>query len=175
MKSLVIATALVLSQSVHATPNQPTPLEFQALMALDYQAFDQTPPDGGWRGIVDNVDAGKTLDAYRVHHLDTLVDWQARVITWHAGQVYAMADLKELGVARFKKSFNPAEPADDQFKWNAYVRGSIAFLEKDKATLIKARDEVLKADPENVNGKLLAAFVRCFDKSYKEAYSTDCK
>ncbi len=161
----------------HASPGAPDPSEFQALMKLDYVAFDQTLPNGGWRAIVDKVEAGKVLDAYHVHNLDTLAPWQARVIYWHAGQVYAMADLNDLGIARFEKSYNPAEKSDEKSKWNAYVRGTIAFLKHDRSILQAARDEMYSADPsdENINRKVLDSLLRCFNKPYRDAYDPDCK
>jgi hypothetical protein len=161
---------LLIAFKVQATPGAPTPIEFQALMKLDYNSFDQTLPDGGSRAILDHVDAGKTLDAYLVHNFDSLLEWQRVAITWHAGQAYAKADLTELGIARFKKSYAKDKPADDKSKWNAYVRGSIAFLEHNEAELKQARDEVVNADAKNVNGKVLDGFLRCFTKTYREAY-----
>src|SRR5688572_3684391 len=92
-----------------ATPAQPNAQEFEALLKLSYQDFDQNLPKGGWRSIEDNVEAGKVLDAYFVQHSDTLTESEKRVITWHAGQAYALGGLKDLALTRFKNSFDPEE------------------------------------------------------------------
>lgn len=150
------------------------------MLKLDYQAFDQTLPNGGWRGLANNgceLEATKLVEIYHLHHYEDLLPWQARVLYWHAGQVYAALSQTELAVARFKKSYNSNEKNDDKLKWNSYVKGSIAFLEHDFKALIVARDELRKADKiqPNPNLKFLEAFVRCFNKSYKEAYNPNCK
>lgn len=177
MKNLMLLTMLLFSISGSASQSAPTPEEFQAMLKLDYKAFDQSQPNGGWRGIADNVEAGKVLDAYNVQHRETLTPSQLGIITWHAGQTYAFANLNDLAIARFKKSFNKDESPTDTFKWNSYVKGSIAFLEHDMKKLIESRDElraVNKIEP-NGNLKFLEAFARCFKKTYSEAYGTDCK
>lgn len=100
------------------------------MLELDYHAFDQSLPAGGWRAIVDNVDAGKTLDAYLIHNNDQLETWQQQVVRWHAGQMYALGDLTVVALARFKTTFRADEPSDDTFGWNAYVKGTIGFFGK---------------------------------------------
>ena len=97
---------------------------------------------------------------------------RARIINWHAGQSYALGDLTDLAVSRFSRSYNPDEAASATFKWNAYVRGSIAFLIKDRSELQAARDEMYSANPslDNINAKILDGLLACFDKSYSDAY-----
>jgi hypothetical protein len=144
-------------------------------MALDYDSFDQSVPNGGWRAIVDDTEAGKVLDAYNVHNSDVLKPWQKRIIKWHAGQAYGFANLKQLAINRFKKSYNPEEAPDDRFGWNLYVEGSVAFLEQDMTSLVDARDRLKKLNPGSPNTKILESFVRCFKKPYREAYNPECK
>jgi hypothetical protein len=154
--------------------------QLDAYLKLDYKSFDQTLPDGGWRGLEGkgcDLESVKLIEIYHLHHMDELNPSQAIILYWHAGQVYAMQDLTDLALARFKKSYNPSEKADDTFKWNSYVKGSIAFLEKDMKTLIKARDELRAVNQieSNPNLKFLESFIRCFKKSYREAYDPECK
>ncbi len=178
MKNYFIFLALILfCIGAYAPPASPTPAEFRALMKLDYISFDQTLPNGGWRGIQDSFEAAKVLDAYNLQNSDVMSESEVRVIFWHAGQSYAMADITEVAIARFQSAYNPKESSADTFKWNAYVRGSIAFLKRDRKTLQAARDEMYAADPsdENRNRVVLDAFLRCFNKTYREAYSADCR
>lgn len=175
---LVVCTLVVsvfLGAESNASTGAPTPAEFQELLKLDYHSFDQSLADGGWRGIGDLLEQAKVLDAYAVHNRSTLLDWQLRTITWHAGQTYAIGSLTDITLNRFQNSFNPSEPLDSNFKWNAYVRGSIAFLKKDRATLVAAREEVSKSTEGLINLKVLDGFLACFDKSYSEAYNTPCR
>jgi hypothetical protein len=177
MKYILLSCLICFSTMSNGAVQSPTPEEFQTLLNLDYKSFDQTLPNGGWRGIVDKVDAGKVLDSYHIHNLEKLEPWQARIIYWHAGQEYAMSGLSQLALARFKKSFNPDQKADDTFRWNSYVKGSIAFLEKDMASLVKSRDELREVDKieRSANLKFLESFIRCFNKTYTEAYDPSCK
>jgi hypothetical protein len=174
MRMIMIVGLLGLSCFAFSTPNAPTPSEFEQLLELDYKTFDQTLPSGGWRGIVDDFDAARLLDAYYVQHYTTLLPYQRRVIVWHAGQMYATANLSKIAITRFTKAYSSDEEANDQFRWNAYVRGSIAFLEHNRADLQNAFDEMNAADPSvgNVNRDVLKGFMNCFGKSYAEAYGS---
>lgn len=147
------------------------------MLSLDFASFDQSMPNGAWRGIRDPFEAAKTIDTYHLHHAEKLRDDERRILYWHAGQSYATAGLYQLAITRFEKSYDPQEKPSAEFKWNAYVRGSIAFLKKDLKTLTKARDELREADrgKPSPNRKVLESFVRCFKKTYEEAYSPDCK
>lgn len=155
-----------------------SPNDLSEMLKLDFKSFDQTLPNGGWRGLANKgceLEAAKVVEIYHLHHYDNLAPWQARILYWHAGQVYAMQDLTDLAIVRFKKSYNSEEKADDKFKWNAYVKGSIAFLERDMSSLIEARDELKSASTDaRQNLKILESFIRCFKKNYKEAYNSDC-
>jgi hypothetical protein len=150
------------------------------MLKLDYKAFDQTLPDGGWRGLANKgceLEATKMLEIYHLHHYDELLPWQSRILYWHAGQVYAMQNQTDLALMRFRKSYDSDEKPGDMFKWNSYVKGSIAFLEHDMKALVAARDELKLVDKTQAhpNLKFLEAFIRCFNKTYKEAYNPTCK
>jgi hypothetical protein len=152
-------------------PVSPTDLD------LDYESFDQRPGNG-WRKLVDagkHLEAAKLIDTY-VAHQSGLEGWQVVNLRFHAGQLYAFLDKERLALARFKSSINPNEPNNSPIRWNAYVRATIAFLEKDRETLIRMRTEIASG-PEwqgtvpnlDVVDRLLANF----DDSYAIAYGTD--
>ncbi len=156
------------------------PEEQQKLLALDYKSFDQTLPDGGWRRYEQAncyESAANLIDQYVAQNLSKLLEYQRRGMTWHAGQMHAFVGQTELAVARFKSSYDLKVAPEDTFKWNAYVKGTIAFLEHDMKSLIEARDEMaaVSADQRSKNFAFIEAFVRCFDKPYSEAYNTSCK
>lgn len=149
-----------------------------SILKLDYKSFDQTLPDGGWRDIEQKgcpLEAAKVIDIYHLHHQGDLVAWQERILYWHAGQVYACEGLNELALLRFHKSIDPQEKPDDGFMWNTYVKGSIAFLERDRVSLQKFRDEMANAKKKSEpNFRIIDAMFHCFDRPYKEVSSGVC-
>lgn len=160
-----------------ASPEKPSPNEYQNLLKLSYADFDQNLPKGGWRAITNNIEAGKVIDAYHLHNFDKFEAFQHRILYWHAGQAYAMGGLTALALVRFKKSYDASEKTEDNFKWNSYVRGTVAFLENDMKTLATARDELKIANDTSAapNLKTLESLIRCFNKPYFEAYTSVCK
>jgi len=144
---------------------------------LDYESFDQRPGNG-WRKLVDagkHLEAAELIDTY-VAQRDGLEEWQVVNLRFHAGQLYAFVNKENLALARFESAINPKEPNDSPIRWNAYVKATIAFLQKDREGLIRMRNEIANG-PEwqgtipnlNVADRLLANF----DNSYAVAYGSD--
>ena len=103
---------------------------------------------------------------------------QQRVLLFHLGQALALSG-DEAGAAPFiAAARNPDQPpaGPDALRWNEYVTGTWAFLTKDRAALANARATVLSgaAAGDKINGALLKAMERCFDKPYKVAYDPKC-
>jgi hypothetical protein len=147
---------------------------FAKFMRQDYWTFDQTK--NGWRGL-DNGSEKCTLamaqliDSYQLSHTKDLKPSQSQILYWHAGQNLAFLDIKEIAISRFSNSFDPLEPEKPDFHWNAYARATIAFLLKDKAALLKARDEFSPvAHAETANFNIVERFIRCPNSSYLDAY-----
>ena len=72
--------------------------------AQNYDHFDQTPGEG-WRALAEQkscfVEAGRLIDTYLVQKTD-LRRSQRSNLSFHAGQVYAMAGRDEDAVKRFR-------------------------------------------------------------------------
>jgi hypothetical protein len=76
----------------------------------------------------------------------------------------------------FEQSRVPHIPA---FKaWNIYVDATIAFLHRDRDALLKARTKLAEVPPEAgrpdskpMNLDVVDGLLRCFDRSYADAYS----
>lgn len=102
---------------------------------------------------------------------------QKRVMHFHIGQALAMAGDHRRAADFVALAREPSEVAARRpLNWNGYVQGTWAFLAKDRAALISARDSVL-AGPGSGNannGALLAGMERCFGRPYVVAYSTSC-
>ena len=144
-------------------------------LELDYNAFDQTLGQG-WRKLADegtHLGAAKLLDTY-FEHKDGLEDWQRINLRFHAGQLYAFAGENATALSRFKASINPSEPEDSHIRWNAYVRATIAFLEKDREQIVKMRDEIAEGPKFQgivPNLDVVDRLVHNFDQPYSNAYT----
>jgi hypothetical protein len=100
------------------------------------------------------------------------------VLLFHVGQQLALGGEERRGadfVAAARRPVDPAASAD-RLRWNDYVVGTWAFLTKDRAMLTAARDAVLagKNPGDQINGRILAALERCFNKPYIVAYDPKC-
>jgi hypothetical protein len=178
IKILVVVLTMIFHHNLNADCSIPKQIVIENLK-LNYNDFDQDP-NGGWRKLYHPdcfFELAGLIDFYHLHHFQNLLDWQNWLLYWHAGQLYADDNNYDLAIDRFSKSINSTEPADDPFKWNAYVMASIAFLKGDFQNLIKFRDELAAAqDPHRLNNlKIVQNMVICFGEPYKEVYSGNCK
>jgi hypothetical protein len=151
--------------------------ERDALLSLDYNAFDQSLPDGGWRKYqACPLLTRDLIDAYTSKHSGTLEKQQWDVLVWHSGQISGFAGDYADAIAKMQQTTKPKEKPTDAFLWNPYVRASIAFLKKDKRTLLSARKRLASGmSPFNrINLRQVDAFIRCFNSSYEDAYSHKC-
>lgn len=146
----------------------------QQVVELSYQAFDQEL-GGGWRKLADRGDylaAAKLIDFYEKEKKG-LEHWQRVNLGFHAGQLYAFADKRDLALARLKLALVSKEPAGSPIKWNAYVRATMAFLERDRKKLGAFRDEMAKGPKTqgNVpNLDVVDRLIEHFDEPYAVAY-----
>jgi hypothetical protein len=140
----------------------------------DYNAFDQSPGTG-WRHLAENgqfLDAAKSIDAYIKEH-EGLDESQRVNLNFHAGQMYAYANDAKTAIERFDKSTYAEEPPDLPLRWNAYVRATIAFLDKDLNRLKECREEIAAGPTfqgEKANLDVVDRLIDNFDKPYSEAY-----
>lgn len=147
----------------------------QANAALSFDDFDQrgTLPStaralgeaGCWR------EAADATSDYLIRG-PVAAPFQQRIMLFHLGQQLAYAGDERLAarfVAAARAPIDPSAPA--RLNWNDFVRGTWAFLVKDRTMLIAARDALLAGTGEGdaMNGAMLAAMERCFDRSYLDA------
>jgi len=167
---------LVLHVSLAASP---APTDCAALFAqhfasdlsLPYEAFDQTE-DRGFRVLA-------ARDCPR-EAADLIVEYIAatgakqRSLRWHVAQLRATEGDVARAVAYAKGVLAEREDFEKApLRWNDYVLATIAFLERDRAALVRHRDKVAEgaaAYPGNaLNLKLLDKLIRHFDATYAEA------
>ncbi|HNV68069.1 MAG TPA: penicillin-binding transpeptidase domain-containing protein, partial [Candidatus Ozemobacteraceae bacterium] len=119
-------------------------------LTMSYQAFDQQP--NGWRAVGESgtldqgccIEAAKLIEEYLSRHDRNLENWQRRILHFHAGQMQAFAGEVTAALSHFRNSYDPIE--EDRkapLRWNAYVRATIAFLQRDAATLEACRNAML--------------------------------
>lgn len=147
-------------------------------LKLDYKSFDQTLPDGGWRGFAQRgceLEAAQLIESYQKKHSSKLEKWQTRVLTWHAGQMFASLEMRSQAIAKFKKSYDDNELPDSILSWNLYVDATIEFLKREQKSLLKIRDQMVARKPKDPNLPIVEWFVRCPNALYRAAYSGDCK
>jgi len=156
-----------------------TPADYVANAKLSFDDFDQkgTLPNSarklGERGCWKQA-AEATAD-YLIHG-PLPSPRQQRVLLFHMGQALALSG-EERRAADFIAATRSPLSEVRELNWNDYVIGTWAFLVKDRPALIKARDDVLATpgDGNRINGNLLAAMERCFEKPYIVAYDLDCR
>lgn len=152
--------------------------EREAILRLDYKAFDQTLPDGGWRKYEPcSVLARELIDTYTARHEKTLQKQEWDVLVWHSGQMSALAGDAADAISKMQKTLKPNEKPTDAFLWNPYANASIAFLKRDRAALLSERQKLAAGlSPFNrINLRKVDGFIRCFDASYELAYGGNCE
>ena len=141
-------------------------------LELSYKEFDQTQNRGmrvlSAKGC--HAETATLIQAY-IHHNQA----EESSLRWHLAQQYAMAGEYGPAVEAARTTLNAEEDlATNPFQWNDYVLATIAFLERDKQSLIAHTEAVRKGQDAHmgnqINLKLLEALVRHFDQSY--AYAT---
>lgn len=201
MKRLLATALLALALPVHAAESGDGRCAYDAaLLSLDEAAFDQDLPNGGWRSIGNipgcEAAAAALIAAYRDRHPDA-----SPTVAWHQGQMLAFAGLHDQAVPVLESARK--DPARDVAGWNHYVDATIAFLSADRATLERARERLAAVPYEEAPGMpplvdgaielpsqpgqppirirwppnldVVEGFVRCFGKSYREAYGAACR
>lgn len=149
----------------------------ESLLNLDYNSFDQSLPEGGWRKYQRcPLLTRELIDAYTAKHTDTLQKQQWDVLVWHSGQISGMAGDYADAIAKMEQTFKPNEKPTEAFLWNPYVRATIAFLKRDKPALIWQRKLLARgSSPFNhINLSRVDSFIRCFNSTYEIAYSGTC-
>lgn len=110
------------------------------------------------------------------------------ILYWHEGQLRAFAGQTEQAIELFSLARIPQD--HDEYGWNYYIDGSIAYLIQDreilnvsveryKTLVLKNREKRNKSSPDvkqqwPVNLRILIAFQKCFGKSYTEGYISFC-
>ncbi len=161
-----------------------------SLLSLDQSSFDQDLK-GGWRVVADKegclLIAADLIRDYRNAHETTN---RTYVLFWHEGQLRAELEQTEEALSLFKNAYQDRSNA-----WNYYADATIAYLERDKSALLKARKKLSTLPkPSWWNDDYIARYlaaagnrpswpahlkavdslISCFEKPYSEVFSPEC-
>jgi hypothetical protein len=186
MNIKVLSAALILIFSAYfahaeklptnADPCNIQPSQLESLLALPTAKFDQDQ-SGGWRFYSQHrcyLQGAMLIDAYVADKPAKMTEMDHRILSFHAGQLYAMAGLKTIAVRRMMRSLSLHQEADNALDWNPYVLATVAFLQGDRKELTHQRAQLAAAKPtqgNKINLGVVEGLVSCFGKSYDEAYS----
>jgi len=156
-------------------------VELDSYLSQSLIEFDQSKE--GWRGLSDKEGCTKEA-ANLIHDYRERNGLDVHILYFHEAQLRLQNGSYRHAFLLLKNSFVEA----DKFGWNPYVKATMAFANRDLTALKKYRDEILKLPfPEGTdvvdldgkpakvpwphNIKTVNALVKCFDRSYKTAYS----
>jgi hypothetical protein len=150
------------------------------LLSQDLATFDQSPQ--GWRelafkGAACHQETADLIAEYRKLRPEVMkTNINSYLLYWHEGQTRAFMGENQQARGLFEQSRVPHIPV---FKaWNIYVDATVAFLDRDRDALLNARTRLAELPPEAgkpgskpMNLDVVDGLVRCFDRSYADAYS----
>jgi hypothetical protein len=191
--------AILVSAAVVQQPPK-CAVDATAMLKLSPEDFDQTQK--GWRSIGDkpecNLAAADLIGSYRIANWSKLTPSQVQLSYWHEGQARAMGGQTDKAIPFLLAGVNPTadtELSPFALAFSEYAIATVAFLQKDLATLKTARAR-LAAIPEPskfkefkqnsppelrehvkwpMNLGKVDGLILCFDEPYAEAYGCDSK
>jgi hypothetical protein len=206
--SIVLAAAAVLSASsseAQPTAGESCSVDRSAMLRLDPNTFDQDD-SLGWRKIGNRPECqSEAADLLAAYVQDNRAEldrrWLVPSFKWHEAQLRATGGDMKRAVGLMRESLKPEKGPDGAsgwtefaVPWNEYVKATIAFLNRDKRGLQRARArlakspmpaEFAKIDTSQTGGVLppwpqnldvVDGLIACFEKPYKEAYgSAECR
>ena len=144
----------------------------QTELALPSHEFDQDE-NKGWRALDATgctAEAAILVERFLIGYESNL-----RSLKWHHAQLLAMTGKYSEAVAAARQAINPSESVQHpNFKCNAYVLATVAFLEKDPVELkrqTQAIESAITIEPMNkINLEIVLGLARCIGQPYKAAY-----
>lgn len=198
-RSLLIAALCLIAPAYAQDASSDCSVDRFVLLALDEPAFDQAPPDGGWRRLDKpgcHLAAAELIAAWRERNPKA-----TPTVAWHQGQMLAQSARHADAIPLLEQSRKPVE--QDLTGWNHYLDATVAFLRGDRTALEKSREALAKQPypdtpgmPPLVDGYMelptqtgqppmrmlwppnldvVDGLVRCFGKPYLDAYAADCR
>lgn len=146
------------------------PASNDQLMQEGFQQFDQNTASG-WNVLMlqrDYADAAAVMRRYAEVNSSKLATWQKGSLAFHLGRVYALEGARDEAIAAFRQAL-----ASNGLSNTAYVQALIAFLEGDRAALVRDRSIVAQTDPGPWRKADLAEIdelIKYFGRPYEAAF-----
>ena len=144
------------------------PSEIKQILALSYERFDMSSGKFGWRQLIGEgcTDAAVALieHYHQVRSADLTLAQQSE-LSFHAAQALAFAGRGDAAITFLEH----AQEYGGTDEWLTYVAGNLAFLRKDKAALLRARDRYARIAPGSDRLQFLTGFLACPDAPYMAA------
>jgi hypothetical protein len=140
----------------------------QAMLAADYDTFDQSTSNASWRPLMSSgcySGAATVISRYLEANHSSLTSEQIRTLYFHAGQTLAFADQNQESIRALEHAKDSSATAD----WNAYVDATVAFLKHDRGALVAARNAYARVSkPNSARGGVIEGLLNCLGKTYTE-------
>jgi hypothetical protein len=184
---IALLSSLTLGLAIHSGQPADCRQADETMLALSFQDFDQG--DEGWRSLETagcEIAAADGIKKYRERNADMVVNAD-NTLAWHEAQLRASAGQTDAALELMVSRRDTASPSI-----RPYTDATIAFLRRDWAGLLAARD-ALVALPEPqafrdaanryaasypdlpplkwpLNLDVVDGLIACFDRPYSEAY-----
>jgi hypothetical protein len=150
----------------------------EARLSASVAVFDDSmDPAKSWRPIMTNGcpdEAVGLLKEYLVRHGASMSGPEVRQMHFHMGQVLAMFDRNGEAAGFLPAAIDPA-PADAAARqWNAYVRGTLAFLTGDSEGIRRAIEAYRAEGQATDRAAVLEGLLKCPNTSYMAASAGQC-
>ena len=182
-----LALALITAKSIAADDQCDLSIaEIEKNIGLEFHDFDQNP-ELGWRPYYSHrcyESAGILIERYMAEHPGLASEHP--ILPFHAGQMFALSGHYKKAISLMEKAH--ADSSSDLVDWNAFVNANIAFLQRDLEILKEMRGRINMQPPmpespgipswavgKKMNLDVVDGFLRCFEKSYEDAYSKSCR
>jgi hypothetical protein len=145
----------------------------RALLTLPYWQFDQTP--AGWRSFADRKqfhEAAMLIEAYLPRHPELKPNERA-MLHFHAAQLFAFGDEVAPALRHLRHANVPDGSLGFPSRWNDYVAATEAFLKRDRAALLAARERMARGSSTEQDRTYLGTvdwLIPRFGESYGTAY-----
>jgi hypothetical protein len=130
---------------------RPKDASAEAMLALPWQQFDQTPNSGFrvYEARHEYRAAADVIEVYLKQHQELTVRQRA-VSHFHAGTMRVCDGRVKAGVAHMKKALVPQIPPGLPDDWNIMVSAHIAFVTGDRAALVALKEQETALPPSRV-------------------------
>lgn len=169
MKIIAALLALSCTAAAHADCRADLARHQQSDLTLSYEQFDQAD-DRGFRAL---ARAGCYAEAEQLVVQYIRANQRERsALWWHAAQMAASAGDYALASEHARRSLLADSGSPSPLMWSDYVLATIAFFERDRATLKRHRDAIAEKGRDfwgnRMNQNLLDTMLANFDLGYAE-------